>query len=149
LAKAGGRPVALVCTSGTAAYNYAPAVAEAFFQEIPLLVLTTDRPTEWIAQNDNQAIFQQNIYGKHCLSFTQMPSDFSQAGLANFAMQKVNEACITCYGEKMGPVHLNFPFREPFYPGNKEYAATEDIRIIGLQQPEYHLPEYFLQMCNL
>lgn len=58
-------PVGLVCTSGTAAVNFAPAVVEAFYQGVPLLVLTADRPPEWIDQQDNQAIHQDNLYVPH------------------------------------------------------------------------------------
>ena len=54
-------PVGLVCTSGTAAVNFGPAVVEAFYQGVPLLVLTADRPPEWIDQQDNQAIHQDNL----------------------------------------------------------------------------------------
>ena len=59
------RPVGLVCTSGTAAVNFGPAVVETFYQQIPLLVLTADRPPEWIDQQDNQAIHQQGLYAPH------------------------------------------------------------------------------------
>ena len=55
-------PVALICTSGSAVLNYAPAIAEAFYQKIPLLVLTADRPNEWIDQGENQSIHQYRIY---------------------------------------------------------------------------------------
>src|SRR5262245_39787181 len=56
-------PVALLCTSGTAAYNFSPAVAEAFFSHTPLIVFTADRPAEWIAQHDGQTIHQADIFG--------------------------------------------------------------------------------------
>ena len=65
LAQQLGRPVGLVCTSGTAAVNFGPAVVEAYYQGIPLLVLTADRPPEWIDQQDNQAIHQPGLYGRH------------------------------------------------------------------------------------
>jgi len=60
-----GKTVALACTSGTAALNYAPAVAEAFYQKIPLLILTADRPVEWTDQADSQTIRQRNIFGNY------------------------------------------------------------------------------------
>ena len=63
IAQAQRRAVALVCTSGTAGLNYAPAVAEAFFQQIPLVIFTADRPPEWIDQLDGQTIRQRNLYG--------------------------------------------------------------------------------------
>jgi len=65
MAQADRKPVALICTSGSASLNYAPAIAEAFFQEIPLVVITADRPPEWIDQWDGQTIRQENIYGRH------------------------------------------------------------------------------------
>src|SRR6186713_2218818 len=58
-------PSVLVCTSGSAAYNFAPAVAEAFFQQIPLVIITADRPLEWVGQLDGQTIDQHSIYGSH------------------------------------------------------------------------------------
>ena len=68
-----GRPVGLVCTSGTAAVNFAPAVTEAFYQQIPLLVCTADRPPEWIDQQDNQAIHQPELYAPHVRGSFQFP----------------------------------------------------------------------------
>ena len=65
LAQVSLSPTVLVCTSGTAALNYAPAVAEAFFQQVPLLLLTEDRPPEWLDHLDGQTIREENIYGRH------------------------------------------------------------------------------------
>ena len=65
IAQAQRRAVALVCTSGTAGLNYAPAVAEAYFQQIPLVIFTADRPPEWIDQLDGQTIRQRDLYGAH------------------------------------------------------------------------------------
>jgi 2-succinyl-5-enolpyruvyl-6-hydroxy-3-cyclohexene-1-carboxylate synthase len=62
LAQQSGKPVVLACTSGTAALNFAPAVTEAFYQNVPLIVLTADRPPEWIDQWDGQTIHQEKIY---------------------------------------------------------------------------------------
>src|ERR1035437_1003375 len=59
------KPVALACTSGSAMLNYAPAIAEAYYQKVPLLILTADRPVEWIDQSDGQTIRQQNAYGNY------------------------------------------------------------------------------------
>ena len=57
--------VAIICTSGTASLNYAPAIAEAYYQKIPLLVVTADRPAEWIDQMDGQTIRQENVYNNY------------------------------------------------------------------------------------
>lgn len=130
LAKASQRPTVLVCTSGTASYNYAPAVAEAYFQEIPLMVLTSDRPQEWVGQNDNQAIYQQEIFGQHVLQFTQMPQSYEREEDRSYALQKANEACMKATGRRKGPVHLNFPFKEPFYPEDLQVQPSNGLRLV-------------------
>ncbi|MEY3438110.1 MAG: 2-succinyl-5-enolpyruvyl-6-hydroxy-3-cyclohexene-carboxylic-acid synthase, partial [Bacteroidota bacterium] len=58
-------PVGIICTSGSAALNYFPAIAEAFYQCVPLVVITADRPEEWINQGDGQTIVQKNVFGEH------------------------------------------------------------------------------------
>ncbi len=125
------QPVALVCTSGSAAYNFAPAVAEAYFQQIPLVVLTADRPPEWINQNDGQTIFQENIYGKHVKQSTSLPADYTHPDSVWYINRVVNESLLGCQETPMGPVHLNVPIREPFYPNPGEiFTATKDLRVI-------------------
>lgn len=121
IAQATKTPVVLICTSGTAAYNFAPAVAEAFYQEIPLLICTADRPVEWIGQRDGQTIVQNQIYGSHVKSFFDVQAEDQPEG-AWLSNRMMNEAILISKSENPGPVHLNFPFREPLYP-----AATEKI----------------------
>lgn len=118
--------VALVCTSGTATLNYMPAIAEAFYQKIPLLVITADRPPEWIGQQDGQAVQQQNVFGKHCKQYYQLPCDTENKDAQWHFFRSVNEAInLTQHGSK-GPVHLNVPFREPFY---QEIHRTPQITL--------------------
>ncbi len=125
------KPVVLICTSGSAAYNFAPAVAEAFFQQIPLLILTADRPKEWIHQNDGQTIYQAEIYSKHVKGFWDLPADHSHPDSLWFINRSLNEALLTAKELPCGPVHLNVPIREPFYPTKDEiFAPSENIRII-------------------
>ncbi|HYG18051.1 MAG TPA: thiamine pyrophosphate-binding protein, partial [Ohtaekwangia sp.] len=69
-------PAILLCTSGTAAYNFSPAVAEAFFGQTPLIVFTADRPAEWIAQHDGQTIHQPGIFGRHVKASFQLPQEY-------------------------------------------------------------------------
>jgi 2-succinyl-5-enolpyruvyl-6-hydroxy-3-cyclohexene-1-carboxylate synthase len=107
--------VALVCTSGTAALNFAPAVAEAYFQEVPLLVITTDRPAEWVGQSDNQAIHQQGLYGKNVLKDFILPADPVHPDEQWYVFRIMNGAVNFSTGKKKGPVHINAPFREPLY----------------------------------
>jgi 2-succinyl-5-enolpyruvyl-6-hydroxy-3-cyclohexene-1-carboxylate synthase len=133
------QPVILVCTSGTAALNYAPAVAEAFFSQVPLLVLTADRPQEWIGQADGQAIHQQNIFGKHVHLSFQWPADWSHPDSFWFANRTANEAINFLFGNNKGPVHINIPFREPFYPTEAECFSYPTVRQIEVLKPEAKL----------
>jgi 2-succinyl-5-enolpyruvyl-6-hydroxy-3-cyclohexene-1-carboxylate synthase len=110
------KTVALVCTSGSAAYNYAPAVAEAFYQHIPLLILTADRPTEWVDQLDGQTIRQENIYGKHVKASFSFPLDLNHHDARWHSERMVSEAINIAEAKSQGPVHINIPLREPFYP---------------------------------
>jgi 2-succinyl-5-enolpyruvyl-6-hydroxy-3-cyclohexene-1-carboxylate synthase len=111
--------VMLVCTSGTAAYNFAPAVAEAYFSHIPLLVFTSDRPAEWITQMDGQAIHQAEIFGKHVKKSFQLPQEYEHRDNQWAINRMVNEAINLAVQEPKGPVHLNVPFRSLYpTPGN-------------------------------
>lgn len=130
MAQVKNKPVAICCTSGSAAYNYAPAVAEAFFQEIPLLVLTADRPTEWIHQHDGQTIYQENIYGKHVKASYQVGADYSHPDARWHIERVMNEAINTANTFPKGPVHINIPLREPFYPSAEEQVVFERPRNI-------------------
>lgn len=124
-------PVVLVCTSGSAAYNFAPAVAEAFFQHIPLIVFTADRPPEWIDQLDGQTIRQENIYGRHVKRSYQLPVDYENTASQWHVNRVVNEAILTATEFPAGPVHINIPFREPFYPGTEKLAFNDQVRVIA------------------
>ena len=107
LAQQSGKPVVLACTSGTAALNFAPAVTEAFYQNVPLIVLTADRPPEWIDQWDGQTIHQEKIYESHLKGSFNYNENNVKIGV---------EALTLALDEAAGPVHLNIPIREPFYP---------------------------------
>ncbi|AMM51978.1 2-succinyl-5-enolpyruvyl-6-hydroxy-3-cyclohexene-1-carboxylate synthase [Rufibacter sp. DG15C] len=125
------KPVVLVCTSGTAAYNYAPAVAEAFYQHIPLLVLTADRPPEWVDQLDGQTIKQSHIYGGHVKRSLDFPVETSHADSQWHATRLINEALNETVAFPKGPVHINIPLREPFYPEEGEtFAYGAYVKII-------------------
>ena len=127
MAKSLQKPVVLVCTSGTAALNFAPAIAEAFFSEVPLLVLTADRPPEWLGQADNQAIYQQNIYGKHVKQSYTFPVDLEHADAQWFALRQLNEAINFTTQKPQAPVHINIPLREPLYLVDREETPTQKI----------------------
>jgi 2-succinyl-5-enolpyruvyl-6-hydroxy-3-cyclohexene-1-carboxylate synthase len=141
LAQATRRPVVLVCTSGTAGLNYAPAVAEAFFQQIPLLVLTADRPPEWIDQLDGQTIRQRNLYGAHGKGTFDFPADTSHADAKWQAERIINEAINLTKTGPAGPVHVNVPLREPFYPKPGVLQVYEQtVKIIRDEAATAQLP---------
>lgn len=125
------KPVVLVCTSGSAALNYFPAIAEAYFQQIPLLVITADRPPEWIDQWDGQTIRQNNVYGEHVKASFQFPDEFGHPDKEWHAQRMVNEALILSTSYPAGPVHINIPLREPFYPEKGEiFDFSSNINLI-------------------
>ena len=138
MAKASGRPAALVCSSGTAIANYYPAILEAESSRVPLIVLTADRPPQLQGLGAPQTCDQSHAYGTHVRAYRGMPLPADDEGSLRFARQAAREACIaalgscelpqnpssaathvsqrlagTCFG---GPVHLNFPFDEPLKP---------------------------------
>lgn len=132
LAQAQRRAVALICTSGTAGLNYAPAVAEAFFQHIPLVIFTADRPPEWIDQLDGQTIRQRNLYGAHAKGAFDFPVNTAHADEKWHSARIINEAINLAHAAPAGPVQVNVPLREPFYPKAGEVIEYEhDVRIFG------------------
>ncbi|NVK48835.1 MAG: 2-succinyl-5-enolpyruvyl-6-hydroxy-3-cyclohexene-1-carboxylic-acid synthase [Cyclobacteriaceae bacterium] len=142
-------PVVLVCTSGSAALNYFPAIAEAFFQEIPLFVLTADRPPEWIDQWDGQTIFQPEVYGKHVKKFFQFPDSFETKDQLWHAHRIVNEAINLSTNGPQGPVHINIPLREPFYPKKDEQLIpSSDLNVFTQIRGEKRLAESSLQLLQ-
>jgi 2-succinyl-5-enolpyruvyl-6-hydroxy-3-cyclohexene-1-carboxylate synthase len=134
------QPVVLVCTSGSAALNYYPAIAEAFFQQIPLLVLTADRPPEWVDQWDGQTIFQEEVYGKHVKKSFGFPDSFAHPDQAWAANRIVNEAIHLSRQFPAGPIHINIPLREPFYPEVGEvFEFPKQPRTVQVESPSYSL----------
>jgi len=132
------RPVGLVCTSGTAALNFGPAVVEAFYQQIPLLVLTADRPPEWIDQQDNQAIHQPGMYAPHTRYNAVLPIDDGHEATRWHAVRLMGEALDAAQGLTPGPVHINAPLREPLYPPpgyRHDFHRPVTIRSTPLSQP--------------
>lgn len=115
------QPVALLCTSGSALLNYYPAVAEAFYSQIPLIVLSADRPTAKIDIGDGQTIRQRNVFANHSLFNANLSEEASKEN--DFLIQK---AILTAQNLK-GPVHINVPFEEPLYNNISEptYKAKE------------------------
>jgi 2-succinyl-5-enolpyruvyl-6-hydroxy-3-cyclohexene-1-carboxylate synthase len=114
------KPVAIVCTSGSAVLNYYPAVAEAFYSNIPLVVISADRPKHLIGIGDGQTINQENLFENHIL-FT---ANLSEKSVTN--QELINTAINTAIIDN-GPVHINVPFEEPLYDTQEE--LTETIKV--------------------
>ena len=110
-----GNPVAIVSTSGTAVLNLSPAIAEAFYQGLPLVAITADRPAEWIDQADGQAIKQLGVFSNFVKIQVNLPVEtINEDDLWNFK-KLLSVALNSSIEEKAGPVHINIPLREPLY----------------------------------
>ncbi|HKK52293.1 MAG TPA: 2-succinyl-5-enolpyruvyl-6-hydroxy-3-cyclohexene-1-carboxylic-acid synthase, partial [Myxococcota bacterium] len=118
IAKASRRPVALVCTSGTAAANYLPAVVEAHYTRAPLVVLTADRPPELRDWGVGQTIDQPGLYGRYPRWTVEVPIPAAGEDALRYARRLAARAAERARGEPAGPVHLNWPLREPLEPPN-------------------------------
>jgi len=124
LAKATGRPTVLLCTSGTAAAEFHPAVVEAAYSRTPLIVLTADRPPELQGVGANQAIDQQRIYGSSVRWFFDPGPPVE---LPN-APRMWRRLAARAYAEAVtGPVHLNLPFREPLVPPPGQVPIAQGV----------------------
>ena len=104
------QPVVVCVTSGTALLNVAPAVAEAYYQHIPLIVISADRPPQWIDQLDGQTLPQPDALGRFVLKAVSLPEPHD-ADTRWYCNRLVNEALI----ERCGPVHINVPITEPLF----------------------------------
>lgn len=109
------QPVVLVCTSGTAVLNFAPAIAEAYHQQVPLLILTADRPPELIGKGENQAIDQTDIYRNYIKKSFTTPCEAENESDIKQTAYIIGEAIRHTTYPYSGPVHVNVPIREPLY----------------------------------
>jgi 2-succinyl-5-enolpyruvyl-6-hydroxy-3-cyclohexene-1-carboxylate synthase len=116
MAKARREPVALICTSGTAAANFLPAVVEASLSRVPLVVLTADRPHELRDNGAPQAIDQIRLYGGFTRWFADLALPEADPAMLRYVRATVARAVGTATAAPAGPVHLNCPFREPLVP---------------------------------
>lgn len=129
------QPVAVICTSGSALLNYYPAISEAFYRNIPLMVISADRPVEWTDQGDGQTIRQSGVYKNHILAETslfEVPVNKDQEW---FNQRETNRVFNEAMKPAGGPVHINFPFTEPLYQMVESSAGDhKEINLVQLEQ---------------
>ena len=133
LAKAKKEPVALLCTSGTAVANYFPAIVEAKYARVPLIVLTADRPHELREVGAPQAIFQPNIFGEHVKWATDLPIPDDYAQTLPFIARHISRAVAISIEAPYGPVHINVPFREPLLIDFKQLSERNTVKLYRSQ----------------
>jgi len=122
-----GEPTALVCTSGTAAANYHPAVIEAHQSRVPLVVLTADRPAELHDSGANQTVDQQGLYGDAVRFERTLPEPAPEARRLRAVRVAVDRAVAAATGEEPGPVHLNVPLAKPLEPSERPGDVPESF----------------------
>lgn len=140
MAQQSGEAVVLVCTSGTALLNYAPAVAEAYYQRLPLVVISADRPEEWVDQDDSQTIRQQEVLGHLVKASYQIIAETTAEEERWYVNRLVNDAVNCALGGRKGPVHINVPLHEPLYGLHRReeqnYRIIEKADIAKRPDPE-------------
>lgn len=127
------KPVVICCTSGSASLNYAPAISEAYYQRIPLVVLTADRPIELVDQGDGQSIRQKDVYHNYIKESFELPQEPSTPEELNTTSEVIRTALTTCLTHHAGPVHINIPLEEPLY------EQVENIQV-DVEDFEFPLP---------
>jgi len=135
------KPVAVVCTSGSALLNYYPAFAEAFYSQIPFVVISADRPQSKIDIGDGQTIRQENVFANHSLFNANLTENASDEN--DFL---INEAINTAFSKK-GPVHINAPFEEPLYETVSE--LTVEPKVISSTTKEFIYDEPISEYANI
>ncbi|MEH2168888.1 MAG: 2-succinyl-5-enolpyruvyl-6-hydroxy-3-cyclohexene-1-carboxylic-acid synthase [Nostoc sp.] len=140
-AKATGRPVVLVCTSGTAGANFYSAVIEALYSRVPLLILTTDRPPELRDCHSGQTIDQLRLYGNYPNWQTELALPSADLGMLAYLRQTVIHSWERAQTPTKGPVHLNIPFRDPLAP----VPDGTDLRYLRSQ---FHPENFFAAITN-
>ena len=136
------KPVAVVCTSGSALLNYYPAFAEAFYSHIPLIVISADRPQSKIDIGDGQTIRQEKVFKNHSLYNANLSEEVS---IENDL--KINKAINKAFNQK-GPVHINAPFEEPLYQTVSKLAVDSTILALTKSHKKIAIDE-IIQFTNI
>ena len=127
----GGGPAAVCCTSGSALLNLHPAVAEAYYQQIPLIIISADRPAAWIGQMDGQTLPQPNVFGSLVKMSVNLPEVNSEED-EWYCNRLINEAILETTHHGKGPVHINVPISEPIYRFTAK--TLPEVRVINRYQ---------------
>ncbi len=133
-------PVALVCTSGTALLNYAPAVAEAYYRGLPLIVLSADRPMEWIDQDDSQTLRQYEALANFVKRSYDIPSRCQDDTMRWYVNRMANDAMLNATTGRRSPVHINVQLDSPLNR-MKSVDSSARERVISMVSPSEELPE--------
>ena len=137
-AVASTRPVAMVCTSGTAMLNYAPALAEAYYSRIPLVAITADRPADVIDQRDSQTIRQAHALDEVVRRSVDIADDMPAA----YARRLIQDALITCNRAFPGPVHINVRLHQPTAELTGEAGEPKKICVVSAEEDVRWLFEF-------
>ncbi|WP_395073669.1 2-succinyl-5-enolpyruvyl-6-hydroxy-3-cyclohexene-1-carboxylic-acid synthase [Flavobacterium sp.] len=137
------KPVAVVCTSGSALLNYYPAFAEAFYSQIPLVVISADRPQDKIDIGDGQTIRQENVFDNHSLYNANLTEESSVENDV-----KIQEALHISVSKK-GPVHINVPFEEPLYETVETLSVKPNYVLFPSEEKPLENLDIFVNQWNL
>lgn len=136
IAQATQKPVAVICTSGSAVANFAPALTEAFYQKTPLIAITADRPLQWTDQGNGQTIRQQGIFKNFTVNEFSLFGEPTSKDQKWYNRRKISEVFADALYRKKGPIHINVPLSEPLY-GMKTYnLEKEKPHFYKVQLPE-------------
>ncbi|MGC6433018.1 MAG: 2-succinyl-5-enolpyruvyl-6-hydroxy-3-cyclohexene-1-carboxylic-acid synthase [Crocinitomicaceae bacterium] len=125
-------PVAIICTSGSAALNYYPAVAEAYYQSLPLVVITADRPDEWVNQGDGQTIVQNEVFKNHIRYSVNINDSSSHENYFWKIERELDTAFSHCNKNWKGPIHINIGLSEPLYETiNEKHQTNNHFELIS------------------
>jgi len=136
------KPVALLCSSGSALLNYYPAIAEAYYSQIPLVVLSADRPKELIDIGDGQTIRQENVYANHILFSANLLENERES---NF---KLLNQSFNILEKQKGPIHINIPLSEPLYDTTESFLIEKE-KFIKIENKDSLLNETPLPVDEL
>jgi len=129
MAKAKQKPIVLLCTSGSALVNYYPAIVEAYYMQVPLIVISADRPEKMLDRWDGQTIHQFDIFNRHVYGSYQTPENLDVNQFSKI-FEITDQLYLQCNEAIKGPVHLNVPLREPLYEAAKTVFDYPEYKVV-------------------